>query len=147
MKILIFIILFSINTFAFSQKVTEIGMCKEDILKLNNNVCSHDTIDNIHFIKSMLSDNNNFIYYFFNDYDECFCVLLYFKSPKDVKKFIGLIELEYKKIDSSLWASNDKKYFIWLEDYDYDYYFPLLYIWSSDIKTPDNWNYLRVLEK
>ena len=144
MKILIFIILFLIPISTYSQKVVEIGMCQDEIILLNNEICLYDTLyDGTKFIKGMLSDNKNYIYYFLNDDGYCFCVILYFLNYYDNEKFIQLINQEYKNINDSLWYSKDDKNYIWFENYDF--YFPLFYIWDKKIEHPTNWIFLDTL--
>lgn len=124
--VLTFIIIF---VKAFSQNVAEIGMSKNEIMKFNEDICFSDTlVDGTPFIKGMLSDKQNFIYYFLDDKDICFCVLEYFTNTDSINKFSDLLSLNYDRCHN-LWCSYDSKYFIELIDIGLDY--SVYFIWSS----------------
>lgn len=137
-KIILFI-LFLITTmqFVFSQGVSELGMSENELLSFNQNICLIDTLDDgTKFIKGMLADNKNHIYYFLNDSDSCFCVVLYFDNIQDINKFIDTLALEYTR-RNNIWINENIT--IKLKSIDDD--LPLFFIWSKDIKLPEDWNY------
>lgn len=141
--ILFLLLLISTIQISFAQNVVEIGMSREKILLLNNDTCFSDTLDNgTKFIKAMLIDKQNFIYYFFRDDDTCFCVIVYFENYTSVKKFKDVLNLHYKKKNHNLWISSDEKYFIYYDEDSLNIDVPIFYLWSDRIKRPNNWKFL-----
>ncbi len=139
MNKIIFIILFLITiiTKSFSQSITEIGMNEADIYFLNDNICFEDSLYNgTKFIKGMLVDGTNYIYYFFNEEKKCFFIILYFINNDGIQKFIDIVNTHYTK-NNNYWISYDEKYFISLENIDVN--FPVFYIWSNKINFPKSW--------
>jgi hypothetical protein len=138
--ILILIFLLSLLT-SFAQDVVELGMSENEILELNQDICFHDTLDDgTKYIKAMVSYNKNYIYYFFNNKDECFCVILYFVYENDLNNFKDSLDLYYAIKPNNKWESCDKKYFISQEDIGVE--FPVLYTWSSKYTYPKEWEFL-----
>lgn len=133
-KILTLILLFvTINMVA--QPYPQIGMNKKELLDSNSNIDSLE--DGTIFIKSSIEMRE--YYYFFNDSNICFCIVINFMNRDKLNDYLKILKRDKFR------ASKNKEYWrrenfsIRIKDVGLET--PIAFIWTSNIKMPEDWDY------
>lgn len=135
MKKYLAIILMFITFNVFSQSYPQIGMNKKEFLDSSSNIDSLD--DGTIFIKS--STEMREYYYFFNDDNICFCIIINFTNQNKLNDYLkNLKKNRYKSSKNrDYWKKGD--FFIKVKDVGLES--PIVFIWTSYIQIPEDWDY------